>query len=98
MRRSIFSFNPLISSIIMASSMIPFLVALLLSSHLAVAKVVTYNWNLGWITANPDGIVRPVVGINGQFPLPTINVTLGNQIVINAVNSLGNSAATLNFQ
>jgi iron transport multicopper oxidase len=81
----------------MASSMIPFLLALLLSSHLAVAKVVTYNWNLGWITANPDGIVRPVVGINGQFPLPTINVTLGDHIVINAVNSLGNSSATLHF-
>src|ERR1700679_2021912 len=66
-------------------------------AQIALGSVVTYNWKLGWINAAPDGFNRPVVAINGQFPLPTINVTLGDQIVINAVNNLGNSSATLHF-
>jgi iron transport multicopper oxidase len=69
----------------------------LIYAPLAWGKINTYNWELGWINASPDGFERPVVAINGQFPLPTINVTLGDQIIINAVNNLGNSSATLHF-
>jgi iron transport multicopper oxidase len=61
------------------------------------SSVVTYNWNFSWINAAPDGFNRPVISINGQFPLPIITVTVGDQIVINAVNNLGNSNATLHF-
>lgn len=60
---------------------------LCLYAQIALGSVITYNWNLGWINAASDGFNRPVVAINGQFPLPTINVTLGDQIVINAVNN-----------
>jgi iron transport multicopper oxidase len=70
---------------------------LLLRISLALAKVVTYNFNIGWISAAPDGFTRPVIAINEQFPLPTINVTVGDQVVINAVNNLGNTSATLHF-
>lgn len=43
--------------------MLPFItfVALLLVSQFASAATVTYNWNVGWINANPDGkLVRYV--------------------------------------
>ncbi len=70
---------------------------LLLRGSFALAKVVTYNFNIGWISAAPDGVTRPVIAINGQFPLPTINVTVGDHVVINTVNNLGNTSATLHF-
>jgi iron transport multicopper oxidase len=35
---------------------------------LACAKTVTYNFDIGWVTAAPDGYSRQVIGINGQWP------------------------------
>jgi len=72
---------------------------LLLSVYLplVLAKTVTYNWNLGWSWLAPDGVGRPVVTINNQFPLPTVNITKGDQVVINVVNNLGNESATIHF-
>jgi FtsP/CotA-like multicopper oxidase with cupredoxin domain len=81
----------------MARSFSVLLLTLLLTAS-SLAKDVTFNWNLGWVSANPDGrLVRPVIAINGQFPLPTINITLHDRIIINAVNDLGNTSATLHF-
>lgn len=43
--------------------------ALALLMGMAQAKVVTYNWNITYVMANPDGLYeRQVIGINGQFP------------------------------
>lgn len=63
----------------------------------SAAKIVTHHFNIGWISAKPDGFVRPVVAINGQFPAPTIHVTVGDELEIHAVNNLGNSSLTLHF-
>ncbi|KAH7129201.1 Cupredoxin [Dactylonectria macrodidyma] len=50
------------------------------------------------VRANPDGeFKRPVIGINGEWPIPVINVTVGDRIVINAHNSLGNQSTSLHF-
>jgi iron transport multicopper oxidase len=65
--------------------------------QVTTAKIVTHHFDIGWISASPDGFVRPVVAINGQFPAPTINVTLGDELVIHVFNNLGNSSATLHF-
>lgn len=35
---------------------------------LSSAKTVTYNFDIGWVTAAPDGYSRQVIGINGQWP------------------------------
>jgi iron transport multicopper oxidase len=81
----------------MARSLLAVLFTLLWAST-TFAKDVTFDWNLGWIDANPDGrLVRPVIAINGQFPLPTINITLYDRVIINAVNDLGNTSATVHF-
>ncbi|KAG0334070.1 hypothetical protein BG004_000569 [Podila humilis] len=58
-------------------------------STLCQAAVVTYNWNITYVTANPDGLFeRRVIGINGAFPPPPINVTMNDTLVINVVNQL----------
>ncbi|KAF9101524.1 ferroxidase fet3, partial [Mortierella sp. GBA35] len=65
------------------------LALLALASTVAQAAVVTYNWNITYVNANPDGAhERRVIGVNGQFPVPAINVTLNDTLVINVINQL----------
>ncbi|KAG0035562.1 hypothetical protein BGZ82_005230 [Podila clonocystis] len=53
------------------------------------AAVVTYNWNITYVNTNADGLFeRRVIGINGQFPPPAINVTLNDTLVINVINQI----------
>lgn len=60
----------------------------------ANAAVVTYDFNLGWVTANPDGAFdRQTIGINGQWPLPQIRGNIGNNIIVNVQNNLGEMAS-----
>lgn len=61
------------------------------------AKTVTYDFNVSWVQANPDGLFeRKVVGVNGQWPLPIIEVDKGDQLVVNMYNGLDRSA-TIHF-
>ncbi|CEJ82224.1 Putative Iron transport multicopper oxidase FET3 [[Torrubiella] hemipterigena] len=65
---------------------------------LAQAETVVHDFNITWVRANPDGMFeRPVIGINGKWPIPTINVTLGDRVVINVNNQLGNQSTSLHF-
>ena len=62
------------------------------------AATVTYNFNVGWVYANPDAaFVRPVMGINGQWPLPPITATVGDRVIVNVQNNLGNLTTSLHF-
>lgn len=68
--------------------------------HLAVASAatLTYNWNVTWVTANPDGLQpRPVIGINGEWPIPVLNFTKGDRIIVNVYNDLGNQSTSFHF-
>lgn len=49
------------------------------------------------MNAAPDGFSRPFVGINGVWPLPAIVANIGDTIVINAVNGLGNETTSIHF-
>lgn len=65
---------------------------------LAHAATVTYDFNITWVTANPDGLLnRPVIGINDQWPLPYITATVGDRVVVNVLNQLGNETTSLHF-
>lgn len=65
---------------------------------LAQAETIVHDFNVTWVRANPDGMFeRPVIGINGKWPIPTINVTLGDRVVINVNNQLGNQSTSLHF-
>ncbi|KAJ2001172.1 ferroxidase fet3 [Coemansia thaxteri] len=56
---------------------------------LAHAADVTYYWDIGYVTANPDGQKeRQVIGVNGAWPPPQLHVTLNDTLVIEARNSL----------
>ncbi|CAO3679408.1 unnamed protein product [Umbelopsis ramanniana] len=53
------------------------------------AATVTLDWDITYTTANPDGLFeRKVIGVNGAFPPPAINVTINDTLIINAHNSL----------
>jgi iron transport multicopper oxidase len=59
--------------------------------------MITYNWQIGFVNAAPDGFMRPYIGINGQWPNPPIVGNLGDTIKINVVNNLGNQSTSLHF-
>lgn len=62
---------------------------LLLTCHALAtfAATHTFDWNITWVTANPDGAFeRPVIGINGQWPLDVLNFTKGDRVVANVHN------------
>ncbi|KAA8897715.1 hypothetical protein TRICI_006678 [Trichomonascus ciferrii] len=64
----------------------------------ALAKTVTYDFNVEWVKANPDGHTdRKVIGINGQWPLPRIEVDKGDRLVVNMHNGLGDQNASIHF-
>ena len=74
------------------------LLFLLLCSVCINAATVTYDFNVTWMTANPDGLQpRPVMGINGRWPIPMITANVGDRIVVNLQNQLGNASVSLHF-
>lgn len=77
--------------------MFPFILLFLGCSGFAVSKTVTYNWDITWVTASPDGFARPVIGINGQWPCPTVEVDLHDRLVVNVHNKLGNESTSLHW-
>ncbi|KAI4657435.1 uncharacterized protein J4E79_007509 [Alternaria viburni] len=82
----------------MALSLSSLFLPLSLLLSVATCATVTYDFDIAWTYANPDGQeTRPVIGINGQWPLPPIVVTKGDQVIVNAKNSLGNESTSLHF-
>lgn len=76
----------------------PCIVPLLCFSILTQAATVKYNFNVSWVTANPDGLhARPVMGINGEWPIPCITANVGDRVVVNVMNHLGNATTSLHF-
>jgi iron transport multicopper oxidase len=64
----------------------------------AYAGTVSYDWNLNWVSVNPDGeLARPAVGINGKWPNPVIEAYVGDRIIVNLHNQLGNETASLHW-
>lgn len=77
--------------------MFTFILFLLGCSGFVVSKTVTYNWDITWVTASPDGFARPVIGINGKWPCPAIEVDLHDRLVVNVYNKLGNESTSLHW-
>uniref|UniRef100_A0A060SW95 ARAD1A02948p n=1 Tax=Blastobotrys adeninivorans TaxID=409370 RepID=A0A060SW95_BLAAD len=64
----------------------------------ATAKTVEYDFHVNWTTANPDGLYeRKVIGINGQWPLPRIEVDKGDRLVVNMYNDMPDRNASIHF-
>ncbi|KAF7558345.1 hypothetical protein G7046_g5811 [Stylonectria norvegica] len=72
--------------------------SLLALVNVADAATKKFDFDIGWVRANPDGAFeRPVIGINGQWPIPTIDVDMGDRIIIDVKNNLGNQSTSLHF-
>ncbi|KAL1936528.1 hypothetical protein VTP01DRAFT_662 [Rhizomucor pusillus] len=62
---------------------------LLLAPAVASAARVEHWWNITYATANPDNLYeRRVIGVNGTWPPPPIEVTLNDTLVIHTYNGL----------
>lgn len=84
----------------MARSLSSFLNPLYLLAFfkIAGAEIVTYDWNLTWVSTNPDkAFDRTTIGINNQWPLPLVNVTKGDNLIVNVHNMLGNESSSIHF-
>lgn len=58
--------------------------------HAANAITHTFDWNVSWVNANPDGMrERAVIGLNGEWPWPLLNFTMGDRVVVNLHNQVG---------
>ncbi|KAL1297976.1 hypothetical protein AAFC00_006483 [Neodothiora populina] len=63
----------------------------------STGKTVTYDWSIGWTTAAPDGFERPVIGINGEWPCPTMRVDYGDRVIVRVTNNLGNQSTSIHW-
>jgi len=73
------------------------LLSSLLAAGLASAAEVRYDWEATWVTAAPDGTPRPVIGINNAWPCPKIEANVGDTVIVNLHNKLGNQTTGLHF-
>ena len=65
-------------------------------NYKAANSVREYNWKIVDIVGNPDGVYRPMLTVNGQFPGPMIECNEGDTIVIEVDNQSVN-ATSLHF-
>lgn len=52
-----------------------------------------YHWNITDKIINPDGVYRPMILINEQFPGPLIRVNEGDRIVVHIDNQASNATS-----
>ncbi|KAB1208363.1 Monocopper oxidase-like protein SKU5 [Morella rubra] len=58
------------------------------TAALAGDPFVFYDWTVSYMTASPLGVKQRVIGIDGQFPGPILNVTTNWNVVVNVKNDL----------
>ncbi|KAF2815212.1 uncharacterized protein BDZ99DRAFT_379150 [Mytilinidion resinicola] len=52
-----------------------------------------YTWVIEDVERNPDGVYRPMMVINGQFPGPLIEANEGDTIVVQIINKATNATS-----
>ncbi|KAF7516968.1 hypothetical protein G7054_g13961 [Neopestalotiopsis clavispora] len=72
-------------------------IAVLAQAVGTLADTISLDWEITWVNAAPDGFHRPVIGVNGKWPCPPIHAAVGDTVVINMKNSLGNQTTGLHF-
>ncbi|XP_040993783.1 monocopper oxidase-like protein SKU5 [Juglans microcarpa x Juglans regia] len=71
-----------------ASSFFVVLLSCFPIAALAGDPFVFFDWTVSYITASPLGVKQRVIGINGHFPGPILNVTTNWNVVVNVKNNL----------
>lgn len=63
-----------------------------------VCKTHEFNFTAEYVNKNPDGVYdRRVIGINGEWPIPTIRVQKNDRVIINLTNGLKDKDTSLHF-
>jgi iron transport multicopper oxidase len=74
-----------------------FIYLLLLGLGVA-AKTHVFHYNATYVDANPDGTFqRRMIGINNEWPVPTIRVRKNDRVQIHFTNGLGDRNTSLHF-
>ncbi|GLT64799.1 hypothetical protein SLA2020_372690 [Shorea laevis] len=60
----------------------------LLPGSLAGDPYVFFDWTVSYVSASPLGVKQQVIGINGKFPGPVLNLTTNWNVVVNVKNDL----------
>ncbi|XP_020083648.1 monocopper oxidase-like protein SKU5 isoform X1 [Ananas comosus] len=47
-----------------------------------------FDWDVSYVSAAPLGVKQQVIGVNGQFPGPIVNVSTNWNVVVNVLNDL----------
>lgn len=82
----------------MALSLSNFLFAIFLFFPFINAATRVYDWEVGWVSRNPDGkLWRPTMGINGEWPIPRLEADVGDRVIVNLKNNLGNASTSIHF-
>ncbi|KAJ6853830.1 L-ascorbate oxidase-like [Iris pallida] len=56
-----------------------------------------FKWEVGYVFWSPDCVESAVIGINGQFPGPTIRAKAGDTIVVELKNSLPTEGVVIHW-
>ncbi|GKU85905.1 hypothetical protein SLEP1_g507 [Rubroshorea leprosula] len=60
----------------------------LLPGSLAGDPYVFFDWTVSYVSASPLGVKQQVIGVNGKFPGPVLNLTTNWNVVVNVKNDL----------
>jgi iron transport multicopper oxidase len=59
------------------------------SALFSSVRAETYDLSVSWLRRNPDGLAeRSVIGVNGQWPIPVLNFTVGENVIVNLHNQV----------
>jgi hypothetical protein len=74
----------------MAGRIVQFLFGLTLLLTTCQAAIIEKYFNMTWVMANPDGMQeRKVIGVNNTWPLPVLEVSKGDRLIVHVYNGLG---------
>nr|GMD14601.1 L-ascorbate oxidase-like [Ipomoea batatas] len=74
-----------------------FFILLVDLSALAAAKTRHFKWGVEYMRWSPDGVDGVVLGINGQFPGPTIRARAGDTIAVELTNKLTTEGVVIHW-
>ncbi|XP_031100994.1 L-ascorbate oxidase-like [Ipomoea triloba] len=74
-----------------------FFILLVDLSALAAAKTRHFKWGVEYMRWSPDGVDGVVLGINGQFPGPTIRARAGDTIAVELTNKLSTEGVVIHW-
>lgn len=72
------------------------IISLLLQAGLA-SKTRHFKWEVGYMYASPDCEEKILLGINGQFPGPTIRAKAGDTIHVELKNALHTEGVVIHW-